>query len=174
MTDSVPEVQFILDAISNNWTGSETDIADVPLERIDRDNGFNLDSGEHVHADKPTKANLVGAASSTTDAEALGKHYEHRIQRVVNVRVQGAIDREHGEIERTDNATGPPQWQYVVNNVRRSILTDREFPAVADRPNLDYTWIEERNQQDLSRNWSDWYRWTADYVFRGFETLSNL
>jgi len=169
MTDAVPEVQFVLDAIADNWTGSETDIGNVPLERIDRDNAYNLDQDRDVNKEDPPRTNIVGAASADQQNEIIGTEYDQRIDYTVNVRIQAADARKHGEVDRED--VNGVQWQYLVENVRRSILTERKFPSVSDRPNHSFYSIQERNIQDFSSEYGDWLRWSADYIFNSIEEL---
>lgn len=159
-----PEVDFILSAIDSNYGSA---LADVPLQRIDRDNAENIDTDTRLMADKDYTANFVGARLATKDFSAIGTEYDAEIQAVVNVRLSGTHHTQHGQVD-PDGANGAV-WRTMKNNVRRAILTEREFPSVSNRPNVTYTWIDQRNEQDLSSEFKDKFRWTADYVFVGFE-----
>jgi len=170
MTVAVPEVQWVLDAIADHWTGSESDIANVPLERIDRDNAYNIDLDKHVNKEDPPRTNLVGASSETLDSSPIGTEYDLEIQAVVNVRLQGATARKHGEVDRTETNANH-RWQYLKENVRRTIMSQRINPQVADRANRNYLHVEWNNVQDLSRDFGDFYRWEGDVLFFGFDTL---
>lgn len=165
MSAVAPEVDFILTAIDDNY-GSP--LADVPLQRIDRDNAENIDTGERLMAETDYTANFVGAKLASKEFSAVGTEYDARIETVVNVRLSGTHHSEHGEVD-PDGVNGAV-WYTMKNNVRRAILTEREFPTVPNRPNMDYCWIDQRNEQDLSSEFKDKFRWTADYVLVGFET----
>lgn len=161
-----PEVDFILSSISSNYGSA---LADVPLERVDRDNAENIDTGERLMAEKDYRVNLVGATLAETVTEAIGTEYDQRIERTVNVRLSGTHHTQHGQVD-PDGSNGAV-WRTMKNNVRRAIMTDRAFPAVSNRPNIDYTWIDERNDTDLSVQFKDKFRFEADYVFIGFRDL---
>lgn len=161
-----PEVSFVLDAIQSNYGSA---LADVPLQRIDRDNARNVDTDERIMADKDYDANYVGARTAETASEAIGTEYDERVQAVVNVRISGTHHAQHGQID--PDGTNGAVWQTLVDNVRRAIMDEREFPSVSNRPNVTYCWIDERNRQDLSSDFKDAYRWEADYAFVGFDNL---
>lgn len=161
-----PEVDFILSSIASNY-GSP--LADVPLQRIDRDNARNIDTDERLMADRDYQANFVGARTATTDALAIGTEYDHSVQAVVNVRLSGTHLEQQGKID--PSGSNGAVWQDMKANVRDAILQEREFPSVSNRPNTQYTWIDERNEQDLSSEFKDKYRFSVDYAFIGFEEL---
>lgn len=164
-----PEVDFILSSIDSNYGSA---LADVPLERVDRDNAENIDQGQRFMADKDYRTNFVGATLAESTAEAIGTEYDHRVERVVNVRLSGTHHTQSGHVD--PDGTDGAVWRTMKNNVRRAILTDRAFPSVSNRPNTDYTWIDERNEQDLSSQFKDKFRWECDYAFMGFEDLPTI
>lgn len=164
-----PEVDFILSSIDSNYGSA---LADVPLERVDRDNSENIDTGERLMAEKGSRVNLVGATLAETQSEAIGTEYDTRVERTVNVRLSGQHHTQHGHVD--PDGTNGAVWRTMKNNVRRAILTDRSFPSVSNRPNTAYCWIDERNENDLSSQFKDEFRWESDFVFIGFEDLPTI
>lgn len=163
---TAPEVQFVLDAIDSNYG---TPLADVPLERIDRDNSDILEQSIHDVSAELQDSNYVGATLADRSTTAIGTEYDHDIETVVGVRIEGAHHSEWGHVD-PDGSDGVA-WDTLVRTIRRAVLQEREFPSVSNRPNTTYTWIEERNFTDLSADYSDYYRADVDFVFQGFETL---
>jgi hypothetical protein len=161
-----PEVDFILQAIKDNYGKA---MADIPLDRIDRDNARNLDADRRDKTEAYQVSNFVGASTETTDNEVLGKDFNQKVQAVVNVRISGGSYVEGGHIDPEGN--DGVIWRDLKRNIRRAIMEEREFPSVSNRSNRTYTWIDERNPNDLSAEFADEYRFTADYVFIGNEDL---
>lgn len=163
---TTPEVQFVLDAINDHYG---TALSNVPLERIDRDNADILEQSVHSISGELERTNFVGATLASRDPQAIGTEYDHDIQAVVGVRIEGAHHSEHGHID-PDGSNGVEWWR-LKKNIRRAILTDREFPAVSNRPNTTYTDLQFANENDQSDDYADYYRYDFDVLFNGFETL---
>lgn len=163
---TAPEVQVILDAIDDHYG---TLLADVPLERIDRDNADNIDTDTHGISEELTRTNIVSATLATADPTPIGTEFDHRIQAIVGVRIEGAHRSEFGHID-PEGIDGEP-WDDLREGVRRAIMTEREYPDVPDRSDTNYTWIQELNSNDSSSEYANYYRFDADYAFHGYETL---
>lgn len=173
-----PEVDFILQAIKDNLTGAggsgagyygagHDSLDDIPIQRIDRDDAKNLETGERVMAGKDYTNNYVGARTAETQAEAIGTEYDQRVQAVVNVRLSGTHHAQHGQIDPDGN--NGAVWTDLRDGVKLSIMHKRKFPAVGGPATTTYTWIDRVNEQDLSSDFKDKYRWEADFAFVGFE-----
>lgn len=166
---TAPEVQYLLDSISDNYAGV-TDIADVPLERIDRNNFINLDQGDrHRMSEQLDRTNLVGAGIGSLTPTPVGTDYNHNTDIVVGLRLEGAHHTEHGHIDPDGN--NGVAWDTLKDKVHDAIMEDRLQPSVSNRPNRDYRHILELNVVDRSSEYLDYYRFDADYVFVAYETL---
>lgn len=163
---TAPEVDFVLTAIDDNYGEP---LADVPLERIDRDNADNVDADTHGISEDLTRTNVVSAALVSIDPTPIGTEYDHRIQAVVGVRIEGAHHSEFGHID-PDDVDGVP-WDELRDTVREAILEEREYPPVSGRSDTTYTHILELNPNDSSSEYADYYRFDADYAFVGYEDL---
>lgn len=193
-----PAVEFVLDAIEQNWgtvgvavvgySKVIDSLADVPLERINRDDAINLDKADGLasldgpvdeQADTLQGMNYVGVASTTRSDSPMGTEYDHRSETVVQLRLEGLTARhgKYGAIDPywgTDNAVDrdypTTSWEMLKLNLRRSILIEREFPQV-DAPQMAFKDLFLENQRDSSSEYAHGYRWDADIRFSGFETL---
>lgn len=172
---TAPEVQFTLDAIQSNTAAA---LADIPLERIDRDNSNLLDrSDPHEHSTDLQEMNYVGAALADTSRSFVDPSANYDVERVVSVRLEGAHVSEHGAIDpyagtadANGNATWPTtQWTALVDDVQSAIDAEVTFPDV-DRADTTYKDLRIANDTDLSSNYSDYYRRDFDVLFMGFET----
>lgn len=163
---TAPEVQFVLDAIDSNYG---TPLADVPLERIDRDASEILEQDVHTVTAELRGSNYVGATLADRTTDAIGTEYDHDVQAVVGVRIEGLHHSKWGHVD-ADGSDGVP-WDDLVQTIRRAILQERTFPSVSDRPNTTYTDLRTANDQDLSSNYADYYRYDFDVLFNGFEDL---
>lgn len=193
-----PAVEFVLDAIAQNWGTvgvsvvghSKTigDLSDVPLERINRDDAINLDKADGLstldgpvdeQADTLQATNYVGVSSTTRDDSPIGSAYDHQSDVIVQVRLEGMTARhgKYGAIDpywNTSDAVSrdypTTSWQNLKLNLRRSIAIERKFPQV-DAPQMAFKDLFFENQSDSSSDHAHYYRWDADLRFSGFETL---
>lgn len=173
MTDAA--VQFVLDTIQQDWVGPEgaNSLADVPLERIDRDNSDLLDDTPvHQMGAELEEMNYVGVASASTQDEPLGTTYNLRTTRVVSVRLMGAHVSEYGAIDPQDGSHSYPTrtWDSLKDDLRRTLYVPRKTPSVG-QSNAAFKDLFIENQADTSSNYADFYRWDCDIRFEGFETL---
>lgn len=168
----------MLDAIKDDWVGSETDLADVPLERIDRDNSDLLDDTPiHQHAVDLEGMNYVGAGLVSRPEQPMGTEFDLKGDAVVSVRVEGmhvsefgAIDPQKGTDDEAVRDYPTTDWDTLTNNIRRSIQTSRTNPNVG-RSNTAYKDSFIENWNDQARDYSDYYLLTFDYRLSGFESL---
>lgn len=183
---TVPEVQFVLDAIKEYAAeyaaqyGSVpygAGLSDVPLERVDRDNSEVLEGPLHQHSDSLEGMNKVGATLVDRSTSPVGTAYNHAIETVVGVRVEGAhvqeygaIDPQNGTADETAREYPTISWDVLTAAIRRAVLTERQFPQV-QRDNTGYKDLFVANETDSSDNYADYYRYDFDVVFSGFEDL---
>lgn len=176
---SVPEVQFVLDAVKDNLVGAGNagagyfgagydSLDDIPVRRIDRDNSDILEADIHTHSAELQEANFVGAGFQTRDATPIGTEYDHRVQNAVGVRIEGAHVSEYGHIDPTGKDGVP--WRQFVQGVRTAITHERTFPD-SGAGNTSYTHLELTNGSDQSSDYSDYFRYDFDVLFVGFEAL---
>lgn len=138
-----------------------------PLELIDRDDVENEDD-VRKRAGELTNHNIVSIASVDESTEPIGTEYDHDIEHVAGVRVEGVHHSEWGFID-GDGGEGAP-WSSLVRLIRRAILRVRTYPDTGT-PNVSYTHLQLANTADQSDDWADYYRWDTDVLFDGFERL---
>lgn len=160
-----PEVEFVLDAIDSNYGEA---LEDVPLKRVDRDNSDILEDDVHTRTGKLEETNFVGARFADRSPTPIGTEYDHRIEAVVGVRIEGMHHSEYGHID-PDGVEGV-DWDELVRKIRRAILTERKFPDVG-RSDTGYTYLSLANEVDTSSEYADYYRYDMDILFFGFEEL---
>lgn len=168
------EVDFVLDAIENNYG---TPLSDIPLERVDRDNSDLLeDSQLHDVSPELEEMNYVGASSESVTRSYVGTDPNFEIEAVVNVRLVGAHVSEAGAIDPqagTDDAAAYASWPTTTWDdlkwsTKRAILDKVKFPD-AGRSNVGYKDLTIANETDNSSNYGDAYLATFDVLFMGFE-----
>ena len=168
-----PEVEWTLGRIKANW--SVGNYADIPLERIDRDEKELLDGSTTEHETALKSNNYVGATLADSAPEPIGTEYDHEAERVVAVRIEGLDEQKYGYVD-TD-ASLPPStpgdpvpWSDLVSEIRRAILTDRTFPAAGDS-NTDFTDVTITNENPRSSEYDVYYRYDFELLFSGYEDL---
>lgn len=183
---TAPEVQFVLDAIKDHAAGYASlygmvpygaGLSDVPLERVDRDNSEVLEGPLHKHGDDLKEMNYVGGTLADRSTSPVGTEYDHEIETVVGVRVEGAhvqeygaIDPQNGTADETAREYPTISWDVLTAAIRRAVLAERRFPQVT-RDNTGYKDLFVANETDSSVNYADYFRYDFDVVFRGFEEL---
>lgn len=172
---TAPLVQFVLDAIDTNTSQA---LADIPLERIDRDNSDLLDGAPvHQMGAELEEMNYVGAALESLNGDPIGADYDLAVDPVVSVRLVGAHVAEFGAI---DPQIGTPQarspgyptttWYDLTQAVRRAVLDARTFPAVG-ASNFAFKDLFIENYTDTASEYADYYQLDFDVRFGGFEVL---
>jgi hypothetical protein len=145
-----------------------TDAGDEPpLELIDRSD-TERENGRRSQTGELTDANIVSIASVDEETQPTGTEYDHDIDLVCGVRIEGLHHSEWGHID-SEGRNGVP-WRSLVRLVRRAILRERTFPAVGT-PDTAYTALKLANGADQSSNYADYYRYDCDVIFSGYETL---
>lgn len=170
---SVLEVSFVLDKIKANWSAGT--YANIPLERVDRTESDHLDGSVRSHTEDLQADNFVGATLSGRAATPIGTEYDHGIETVVPVRIEGLHTTTYGKIDPDaslppGNANDPVPWEELVYEIRDAILTERKEPATG-RSGISYRDLIVQDWTDDSADYGDYYRADFDVVFRGYETL---
>ena len=164
---SAPEVEWTL-AQLGSVVGSLT----TPLKRVDRDESRILEGDIRKRTAELEKANYVGAALADRTPTPIGTEYDHALETVVGVRIEGLHHSEWGHVD-SDGVEGIPFGDDggLVDRIRDAILAKRRYPD-AGRTNVTYTNLTVTNEASQSSNYADYYRYDFDVVFDGFEDLS--
>lgn len=196
MTNPAPEVDFVLSVMGNDLVGygnggfgdygyGHDDIADIPLERIDRDNADNIDNPSgwvHTHSESPQAMNYVGAATGPWTDRPISSDYDVESTRIVSLKLEGmhvsefgAIDPNAGTADAVSVSHPTTDWSTLKDNVRVALYQDdnRKTPGVQDRPNVGFKDLFIDQWDDQSRNYADGYVLFAEIRFVGFEELPN-
>lgn len=166
-------VQWVLDEVKNNWSAGN--YADIPIERIDRDNSELLDGSVRKHTADLQANNYVGAALADRSQTAIGTGYDLDLSVVVGVRIEGLHHTEHGYVNPDNSlppatAGDPVPWEELVDEIRDAIYTGREFPDTG-QSDIDFTHLLITNEAPAASEYGDYYRHDFDVVLEGFETL---
>jgi len=167
------EVDFLIQRIRDEYgvsslpTGTTAVGSEPPLEIVDRDDA-EFESGRRSRSGELTQANIVSIASVDDDSTAIGTEYDHSVERICGVRIEGLHHSEWGHID-PDGREGAP-WRSLVRIVRRAILRARGYPDPGT-PDIGYTDLRLVNGVDQSQNYGDYYRYDVDVIFDGFERL---
>lgn len=179
---SSPEVEFVLRRIDEYYgagaleAGTTAAGEDVPLRLVDRDESLIWDSGEaldmstavHKRTDELTRSNFVGATLADDAPTPIGTEYDHRMETVVGVRIEGLTHREWGHVDPRGRQGAP--WTSLVETIKRAVLRDRTFPDT-HRPDTAHTDCRLTNIAPQSSLYSDYYRYDFDVLLTGFQTL---
>lgn len=138
-----------------------------PLEIIDRDNAALEDDDRSMSIDLQS-ANAVGLSTADVATSPIGTSYDHDLEHVVGVRIEGAHADEWGHID-PDGQDGAP-FDSLVRFVRRAILRLRRFPTPGT-PNVNYHSLRIDSETPLASGHGDYFRHDLDARFDGFETL---
>jgi hypothetical protein len=167
------EVDWVLDQLASVVDAQP---ADHPLKRVDRDDSQVYDGSDSVDMTTPLhkrtealkKANFVGARLADRAPEPIGTEFNHSLETVVGLRVEGLHHREWGHVDPagSDGVVFPS----LVRDIRRTLLGAREFPDPG-LSNTSYHTLVVTNEDPQSAEYGDFYRWEADVVFRGYEDL---
>jgi len=159
------EVDFVLDQLASVVNAQP---AAHPLRRVDRDDSDDLDGSIRTREAELQAANYVGASLADESTSPVGSAYDHDYERVVGLRIEGLHHSQYGHVD-PDGANGVV-WDDLVHSIRHELLGSRTFPA-AGRSDVDYTDLRLQNEAPQSADYADYYRYDADIVFRGYETL---
>jgi hypothetical protein len=172
------EVEFVLDTLASVVTNQTH-----PLRRVDRDNTLTY-LGDNTVANTAdsdiletkegdlTEANYVGVSFVDENTEPIGTEYDHDIERVVGVRIEGLDSDEWGYIDPDGNDGVPFTGSNSLSKaIRDAILDKRSFPSVG-APDVGYHSLRIDNYEADSNSHGDYYRTDFDVVFEGYEDLA--
>jgi len=168
-----PTVDFILDAIKTNWSAGT--FSDIPLERIDRDNSEILAGNVRSHTEDLQRTNYVGVAYQNRDVLPIGTGYDHDIEVVAGVRIEGLHTDEFGKVDPNvslppTSANDPVPWHDLVDEIRDTILAEKSFPDTG-QSDIDFTDLQIVFEDPGSTARGDYYRHDIDVGFNGYEEL---
>lgn len=168
-----PAVDTILSAIKSNWSAGS--YADIPLERVNRDDSDQLDDSIRSHTEDLQADNYVGVSYADRTPTPIGTEYDSQTDVTVNVRIEGLHVSEHGYVNPSNSlppssAGDPVPWTPLVKEIRAAIEADRTFPSTGEA-DIDYTSLVVRNENPLAYEYGDYYRHDFDVVFEGYEEL---
>jgi len=181
MTD---EVEWVLQTIADNWdlptvgygeegyggsTYSGTAFSDAPVKRINRDESRILEGDIRTRTGELKKANYIGATHADRATSPIGTEYNHDLETVVGIRIEGLHESEWGHVD-PDGEDGLV-WAEVVRTVRDALLAERTFPDASSVEGVSYTHLEITNEAPQSDMWVDFYRTDLDVVLSGFEDI---
>lgn len=168
MTDPNPqdEVAYVLDTIKERWPGEEFP---EDLARINRDEPEILETGDRTRSLELSNWNAVGASLSERTTDPRGAEYDHNVETVVSVRVEGLHTAEWGHVEST------AAFEALVRKIQRALLLDRSYPDVTPEADevgfVTYQDLRIEGEQDLSADNKDYYRRDFDVRLTGVEEL---
>lgn len=185
---TAPEVEWVLDRlgavvddVADEYTLSdEQDNDPVRVRRMDRDNSRIYDGDDpidmstplHKRKGKLERGCYVGVQSVDVSQSPIGTEYDLDIERVVGLRLEGLVESKYGHVD-PDGEDGIP-WRNgedgLVDRVREALYDERTWPD-AGGSGVSFTHLILTNEADTSSNWKDSYRWDADCILSGFESL---
>jgi hypothetical protein len=181
MSDGHPAVDEVLELIQSNWAPGS--FSDIPLERIDRDTSTLLDGNIRSRTEDLQQANYVGASFADAERTPIGADYDHELEAVVGVRIEGLHVDYDGLVDPEAsmppaNAGDPVPWFEdttagevgLVKAIRDAIMQARTFPSTGQQ-DIAYLDIQITNDTPASSDLGDYFRRDFDVVFRGFEEL---
>lgn len=157
------EVDWVLDRIG-------TLDVEVPLQRVNRDESKMLDMTGQPRQRKGDlqTANFVGAHLTDRATEPIGTEYDHAVETVVGVRIEGLTHHEYGHVDPAGDSGIP--WADLVRTIKQAILAERTFPQV-DSDDGTYKDCFIENEAPQSSDFKDYYRYDFDVRFSGFKSL---
>ena len=169
---SSPEVDWTLSEIKTNWSAGS--YADIPLERVDRDDSELLDGSVRSHTEDLQSSNFVGASLADTAREPEGSGFDYKIERIVTIRVEGLHHSEYGKVNPDNSlppgtADDPVPFDDLVNEIQDAVQVNRTVPAPG-RSDTDYTDVQIANESRRSSEYGDYYRADFELRVRGYET----
>ncbi|ELY96762.1 hypothetical protein C482_15346 [Natrialba chahannaoensis JCM 10990] len=169
----------VVDDIANSYTNRNDN--PVALKRVNRDDSSvydgsgDLDLNEPMHkrTDSLEKGVYVGATLADRATSPRGTEYDHEIETVVAVTVEGMTSQggHYGHVD-PDGENGIP-FDDLVRQIRRTLLGMRSYPET-DIPHTTYHDLLVTNDDPQSAEYRDFYRYQFDCTLRGCEKLPEL
>mgnify|MGYP006286310823 FL=1 len=161
-----------------DWTLSQlASVADTPPDGLSPssvDDAEVYETGDAVDMAAPMRtrtaqlkqANYVGATLASADRSPIGTEYDYHVDDVVRVRVEGLHHSEWGHID----PAGQDGVAFValVDAIQDAIDSAATFPQVPGE-DARYTHLLVTNDDPQSSDWADFYRYSFDIEFSGYE-----
>jgi len=132
---------------------------------VDRDDAESSSWNNRQITDDLDDQHVAGVASTPDRITTpIGTEYDHRVEDGVSVRIEGARGGdEWGTIADAD------EFQSIIDEAKRLVLAERtSYPTVNG---VNYHTVVLENEQNLSTDHADYFRYDFDVIFRGFEEL---
>ena len=153
MSDPQDEVRWVLQTIADAWPG---DFGEESIVRIDRDEPLILETGTRTRSVELSRHAAIGASLNDRARTAIGTEFDADVETVIDVRIEGLHESEHGTIESKREHTRHWQW------ARHALDTRRTYPTIdPDAPDIGRVHYEDFHidQTDaLSSEYRDHYR----------------
>lgn len=152
--------QEVLDYLDTNWNTANFD----PQPTLVDGDEMRLNSGGRARALDVINENIITVDSAPTGTnEPIGTEYDHKVRYGVGVSIEGYHVDGGGQL------TDKDEFQSLVTEARRAILTERTFP-VSGMTDLR---IEQENDESSAVDHDDanYFRYLFDVWFEGYETL---
>lgn len=166
----------VVDHLENNYTNRNNN--PVTLKRVNRDDSSVYDGSEsldlnepiHKRSDSLEGGNYVSATLADRAPEPSGFEYDHELETVVSLRVEGMTSQRglYGHVD-SDGENGVP-FSVLIRKIRRTLLASRSYPQT-DVPHTEYYTLLVTNDDPQSNEYRDFYRYEMDVVFQGDEQL---
>lgn len=161
LPDFTQEVLDYLDTQANSGNWNTTNYSPHPT-LVDGDE-MRLHSGGRARSLDVTNQNIITVDSEPTGENTpIGTEYDFRVRRPVSVNIEGYHEDGGGQLTDKDD------FNSLVTEARRAILTERSFP-VGDMTHL--TIEAENDEAPGPPNDANYFRYTFDVVFEGYEEL---
>jgi hypothetical protein len=153
-------VEQVLTWLDSNWSSTN---APKPV-LIDRDDAESASfAGRRVAYDLTDDNVISVGASPDRLTQPVGTEYDHRVEDGANLRIEAAHADEYGEV------TGADEFQSIVDEARRAILTERTSQPTAG--GTDYHTVLVDGGRNRAPSAKDYYRYDFDVLFVGYEDL---
>jgi len=178
------ETDWVLDQLVSvvDWAASTYTLANgdaVTIKRVDRndsqvyDGSQTVDMSSPIHSRKEQlqRAIYIGAKETGRSRQYIGSDPDYRGGPTIRVRIDGltALGGEYGHIDPSgDNGVPFTGANSLVRKIQDKLTTTIAFPSVSGSrgTTVDFEMV---NDQNLSGNWADFYRYDFDLIFTEFQ-----
>lgn len=167
----------VVDSVAADYSRADDwDNDPVEVRRVDRDDAQTYDGSDSVDLTTPlpqrqgalSRGVYLSAGLADRATEPIGTEYDHDLETVVALRVEGMHHTQSGHIDPAGDKGVP--FPELVSRVRTALLAERKSPD-AGPADVAYTHLELANEVNRSEEFRDFYDFRADVRFSGFETL---
>jgi len=156
------ETTWLLGVIKDNWPGASWP---SDLVRRNRDNAETLDAvGRREEGVDLDLYNAISVSYGSRQDELFGTTPQYRIQTVLDVRIEGVHEDEHGQI------TDDDEFRKLVKYTQHAIDTQITYPSVPSTDDIGRVEYLDLRIQDETAGLSaakDYYDYTFSVSMRG-------